>query len=347
MTDVASALWVRVRPRSGFESAAAQPVSARLSRTAENRPVRCGCVASHCSTTASARPASRPARTRCARGAAPRVAFREDEHVLHQRGQVLLTERAAVGHRLQVRPPGALPTISVRQSSERGTLVVPQRLDQLVLVHLRPALDADLRRPLLEVVLRPVLVGRRTSRPSSRSSGGRSWRSAPPSPCSRPVAQGFVLLVVLHGRTVVLASAMPADLPGHRSPARDALAAHRVVRRRAERGDPRPRGVVGLAQQVVVLLPGAGTRPPRGSRRPPTRAGGPCPPAARARRPPRPRTPRPAGRRARASRCPRSPRAPRARSSGSGGSRTRRSPTSRPSRAPRTAPRASPTSTPR
>ena len=39
------------------------------------------------------------------------------------------------------------------------------------------------------------------------------------------------------------------------APPRDTFAAHRVALRRPERGDPRERGVVGLAQQVVVLLP--------------------------------------------------------------------------------------------
>src|SRR5437899_10078945 len=36
--------------------------------------------------------------------------------------------------------------------------VVPQRLDQLVLAHLRPALDADLPSTVDEVGLRPVVV---------------------------------------------------------------------------------------------------------------------------------------------------------------------------------------------
>src|SRR5690242_2350371 len=37
--------------------------------------------------------------------------------------------------------------------------VVAQRVDKLALVHLRAALDADLRGALLEIVLAPVVIG--------------------------------------------------------------------------------------------------------------------------------------------------------------------------------------------
>src|SRR4051794_8941186 len=84
--------------------------------------------------------------------------------------------------------------------------VVAQRVDQLVLVHVRAALDADLRRALLEVVLRPVLVAARLAAPAAGAAAvagvgdpGRLLLAG------ALAAQRLVLLVVFDARSVVLA----------------------------------------------------------------------------------------------------------------------------------------------
>src|SRR4051812_14625362 len=77
--------------------------------------------------------------------------------------------------------------------------VVPQRLDQLVLAHVRASLDADLAGALLEVVLRPVVVGRR----AAALLGGRAAAVGDPGGLLLAlslVAQGLVLLGVLDAR---------------------------------------------------------------------------------------------------------------------------------------------------
>src|SRR5215218_8372155 len=56
-----------------------------------------------------------------------------------------------------------------------------------------------------------------------------------------------------HHRTPRCAQAPPGRPLG---PAPDAVAAHRVLAGHCNRADPFPRGVVGLAQGVVVLLAG-------------------------------------------------------------------------------------------
>src|SRR4051812_1911280 len=99
------------------------------------------------------------------------------------------------------------PRASCSESFRRATLVVAQGVDQLVLVHVRAPLDADLGGPLLEVVLVPVLVGRRLAalvrlglgvgvRDPRRLLLGRAL-----------VPKRLVLLVVLYGWSVVFGHA--------------------------------------------------------------------------------------------------------------------------------------------
>src|SRR3954454_11089416 len=87
--------------------------------------------------------------------------------------------------------------------------VVAQGVDELVLVHLRPALDADLTRAFDEVGLRPVVVAARLATPAANRRPGGVGRSVRDAGClllARAIAaKRFVLLLILdlctgHGR---------------------------------------------------------------------------------------------------------------------------------------------------
>src|SRR4051794_26527149 len=82
--------------------------------------------------------------------------------------------------------------------------MVAQGVDQLVLVHLRTALDADLLRPLLEILLAPVVVGAGLA---ALLGGRRGVGVGDPRPfllARALIAQPLVALVVLPARAVVL-----------------------------------------------------------------------------------------------------------------------------------------------
>src|SRR5215210_125987 len=90
---------------------------------------------------------------------------------------------------------------------QRASLVVAQRVDELVLVHLGASLDAELPGALLEVFLGLLLV---PGRLAAALASGLAVRVGDPGRLllARPlVTQFLVLLVVLDVRSVVLGHA--------------------------------------------------------------------------------------------------------------------------------------------
>src|SRR4051794_25434038 len=83
--------------------------------------------------------------------------------------------------------------------------VVAQGVDELVLRHVRATLDADLRGPVLELVLRPVLVAARLAAlAAGLAAAARVGDPGGLLLAGALAAQRLVLLVVLDARSVVL-----------------------------------------------------------------------------------------------------------------------------------------------
>src|SRR5215211_3327306 len=130
---------------------------------------------------------------------------------------------------------------------------VSQRVDELALVHLRAALDADVGGLLLELLLRLVLVLRRLAALLGRLAAARLGVGDPRRLllARAVVAQRLVGLVVLDGRAVVL---------GHAFASSYGLCAHALP----EKARPFTRPAVTGSPSVLARCPRASPRCPRG-----------------------------------------------------------------------------------
>src|SRR4051812_22287954 len=114
----------------------------------------------------------------------------------------------------RMREPSSV--VNESSSSSRATCTrsaVAEGVDQLALVHLRAALDADVLRLLLEVALRPVLVAARLAALAAGRAavGVRDPRGLLLARALLP--QPLVLAVVLYARTLGLGPRKPPSLP--------------------------------------------------------------------------------------------------------------------------------------